>query len=255
MERKMTMDYSTKLSTKVEKLSKNEIAKGCLARKNWDKKWEVFHYNGLSISARLCSISISYDTVTMILSGTYKPSDGDEERRPLGDNASLSSWAFDFPLRRKDYTQRMFSESLFSACQCLVRYSYAKDAIQATHEYKRLEAIDKKSVSSTDELAKKYCEDHDIEWEEDYGSVSHGISEKLHDQNDTHHANAFLIKHDDEPFAEELYALACWLKLEDRQSQCQDIIKSGNWETDVDEDAKNDPDPEPAAELKPATAS
>ena len=245
------MEYTKMVSTKLEKIDKNEVAKKCLVRKNWSKSWTIVEYEGFTITARLIRIDTEKGSGTIGLSGTFVPKQGDSRVAVAISSYNIAN--FDFPLFRKDFTQKAFNEKLVTTADSLICSRFADDTIWKTPRYKVADYMDRQNETTSKAVAKEYCASHNIQEE----NIKQTIECEFNGKYNKSYSIGVELAFDKYIFADVLYALSCWLGLEDKQKTYKELM-GYDWKTalsntkfdsevqDEDEDEATESNPEVA---------
>lgn len=217
------MEYTKMVSTKLEKIDKNEVAKKCLVRKNWSKVWTIVEYEGFTIVARLAKIDTKNGLGEIELTGTFIPKKGDTRTGVSGEDlACFQGSSFEFPLFRKDFTQKAFNDKLVTTADNLLSNSFADFTIRSTPRYKMAEALDARTEELSKKVAKTYCEKHNV-FEED---LQDAVQRELFVKYNKSRGIKVELEFEKYIFPDVLYALSCWLGLEDKQKVYKELMRT-----------------------------
>ncbi len=150
------------ISTKIQKLDLSFILDHFLSERLWEKKWDIFVYNGVQVSASITSINVRRKTVEMEIKTNM---------RGFCEKMGYNLWGYDdtdsisLPYEIAHRNIQLFENQIFRAMIRSIEWIEQR-VIKTTDTYHEAEAHHRKFKDKLIEIAEKFLDEQGVKHKE-----------------------------------------------------------------------------------------
>jgi len=208
-----------KLSTVLTRIDLKELLNHYTDRALWGKKWTIYDYGDITVTAELSSIDIRSNEIKLIIGVRYKG-----RKRECKHSAVPYDWNYmGVPIDHSEYTQEAFERKLYGVAKDTLAYIESSH-IRQLPDYVDADKYRGERIKNLEEEAKA--------WLDDKGVTNKSIREAYIDafveanrEDVDKMVDAIMDRHRDKLFAKEQMLLADFFKREDKFRYFYDLVK------------------------------
>lgn len=203
-----------KLSTVLTRIDLKDLLNHYTDRALWGKKWSIYDYGDISVTAELYVIDVRYNEIKLLITVRYK---GKRKGYTRYDWNTMS-----VPIDHSEYTQEVFERKLYGVAKDTLAY-IESNHIKALPDYEA-------AAKYRDEKFENLREEAEA-WLDEKGVTNKSIREAYTDaflsansKDVDEMVNRIMERHKDKLFAKEQMLLADFFKREDKFKYFYDLV-------------------------------
>ena len=207
-----------KLSTVLTRIDLKELLEHYTDKALWGKKWTIYDYGDITVTAELWTIDIRYNEIKLAIGVRYKG-----RKRECIRYASPYEWNYmPIPINHCEYTQEAFERKLYGVAKDTLEY-IESGFIKALPDYDAADDYRSEKKDKLEEEAKAWLDDKGVTNESIREAYIDAFVEANSDDVDEM-VNAIIERHKDKLFAKEQMLLADFFKREDKFKYFYDLV-------------------------------